>query len=210
MSEEQEQQEEMEEEQQQQEPEPEQPQPLVFHDIVRRLDGSYVIARNGLPYHVPNEGEYAPLWEQVNEYALAHPEEVTEETPLPPPPAPTLEQAMEAKLREVMAKYNAAFADLEKVYPQHEREGWTLQEEEARAFLADSNAATPVLSALVQLRNRGETVADLVDDIMLRAAQYRGVYAWYTGQQQRMYHEVSALGTVAEILAYPVAYAPLP
>ena len=51
--------------------------------IISRPDGSYVISRNGHPYHVPNEGEFAELWREVNGHALAHPECVTPEADEP-------------------------------------------------------------------------------------------------------------------------------
>ena len=48
--------------------------------IYVRSDGSYLVNR-GL-YHIPNEGEWAELWEQVNVYAKEHPKVVyTEPTP---------------------------------------------------------------------------------------------------------------------------------
>jgi hypothetical protein len=48
------------------------------HPIKIRLDGSYeIIAPNGYGYHVPDEGEYAPLFAQVDEFAKANPEQVT-------------------------------------------------------------------------------------------------------------------------------------
>lgn len=49
--------------------------------IKRTIDNSYVIVKNGLPYHVPNEGEFVDEWEQVNAYAEAHPDEVVLEYP---------------------------------------------------------------------------------------------------------------------------------
>lgn len=52
--------------------------------IHRTADDSYVIEKNGLPYHVPNEGEFAGEWAEVSAYALEHPEEVTEEAPYVP------------------------------------------------------------------------------------------------------------------------------
>lgn len=39
--------------------------------IYKRSDGSYVV-NQGL-YHVPNEGEWADLWKQVDEYVAQHP-----------------------------------------------------------------------------------------------------------------------------------------
>lgn len=127
------------------------------------------------------------------------------------PPPPTLEEAAAAKLAEVMSGYNAAFAPVESIYPAAEREGWAIQEAEARALLADPAADTPVLAALVQLRARGEAVADLAAKVMDNASNWRMVYAYLTGQQQRMYGEVSALTaqegiTAADIAAYPVEY----
>ena len=124
--------------------------------------------------------------------------------------APTLEEARAAKLAEVMSAYQAAFAPIEAVYPSAEREGWAIQEAEARTLLADPAAdpatVAPVLSALVALRARGETPADLAQKVLANAGPWRMVYAWLTGQQQRMYGEVSGLEAVDEIQAYPVEY----
>lgn len=127
------------------------------------------------------------------------------------PPPPSFEAALSAKLAEIMSKYSAAFAVIEQVYPAQEREGWPAQEAEAKALQADPNADTPVLSMLVQLRARGEKVAELAEKVILNAGQWRSVYAFFTGQQQRMYGEVVFLseqeGTKAEdIAAYPVEY----
>ena len=57
--------------------------------IYTRPDGSYVI-NQGL-YHVPNEGDYAELWGQVDAYAKEHPEVVQEE-PQEPEYEPTPEE----------------------------------------------------------------------------------------------------------------------
>lgn len=73
--------------------------------IIKRLDGSYVITKNGYPYHVTQDGDTADEWAAVNAYAKAHPEEVTEVTP---PPAPTLAEMKEAKKAELArARYSA-------------------------------------------------------------------------------------------------------
>ena len=131
-------------------------------------------------------------------------------SPPPPPPAPTLDEARAARLAEVMRAYQAAFSPIEAVYPSAEREGWPIQEAEAKALLAapqaDPAEIAPVLSALVQLRARGETPADLAAKVLQNAGQWRMIYALLTGQQQRMYGEVSGLATVEEIQAYPVEY----
>lgn len=51
---------------------------LAYKNIQKKADGSYVLEKNGMPYHVPNEGEFAEEYEFINKYAEAYPEEVTE------------------------------------------------------------------------------------------------------------------------------------
>lgn len=60
--------------------------------IHRTADDSYVITKNGMPYHVyPYAVEFAEEWDAVFAYAEAHPECVTEEQPYVAP-TPTLEE----------------------------------------------------------------------------------------------------------------------
>ena len=70
--------------------------------IYTRPDGSYVI-NQGL-YHVPNEGEWADLWTQVDAYAKEHPEAVQEE---PTPPEPTFEEQIAAAYADFDARVEA-------------------------------------------------------------------------------------------------------
>lgn len=66
----------------------------------RTIDNSYVIEKNGLPYHVPNEGEFAAEWAEINAYAEAHPDEVTIEEPY----VPTEEEIAEAERAQAEAQ----------------------------------------------------------------------------------------------------------
>lgn len=50
-----------------------------YGEIVRREDGSYVIRKDGGPYHVPNEGIYKELYESVHAYAETHKDKVKSE-----------------------------------------------------------------------------------------------------------------------------------
>lgn len=60
--------------------------------IYRTADDSYVITKDGMPYHVyPCAAEFAGEWDEVFAYAEAHPECVTEEQPYTPP-VPTTEE----------------------------------------------------------------------------------------------------------------------
>ena len=69
---------------------------MDFGNIIVREDGSYVI--NEGMYHVPNEGEYSELWAQVDEYAKANPDKVTQEV-VEPEHEPTQEE-IEARIQK--------------------------------------------------------------------------------------------------------------
>ena len=71
--------------------------------IKRTADNSYVIDKNGLPYHIPNEGEFADEWAEINAYAEAHPEEVILEEPY----VPTEEEIAEAEKQAAVSQANA-------------------------------------------------------------------------------------------------------
>ena len=71
----------------------------------RSTDGSYVIQRDGYPYHVPNEGEWAELWEQVHEYALANPDKVKIELPAPEPEDPPVTSVTPRQARLALLQF---------------------------------------------------------------------------------------------------------
>lgn len=76
---------------------------MNFGNIIVREDGSYVI-NNGM-YHVPNEGEYADLWVQVDEYAKANPDKVTKEV------EPEVEPEREPTQEEIEARIQKQLTD---------------------------------------------------------------------------------------------------
>lgn len=73
----------------------------------RRADGSYVITKDGLPYHVPNSKGYKELFKAVDEYVKANPEVVKVEYPY----APTLEDVRNNKFSELSEKFAVAEKD---------------------------------------------------------------------------------------------------
>ena len=76
--------------------------------ILRIGDDSFVIQKNGMPYQVhPYIKEHAELWDEINTYAEAHPECVTEEQPYVPP-VPTLDEAKATKKAQIDAETSAA------------------------------------------------------------------------------------------------------
>jgi hypothetical protein len=66
-----------------------------FGDVIKKLDGSYVINLGVNPFNVP-QGH--PLFLEVEEYATANPDRVTNEQP---PTPPTLEEVKAAKKAEI-------------------------------------------------------------------------------------------------------------
>lgn len=71
------------------------------HRITKRSwDNSYVITKNNMPYHVPNEGEWVDLYKEVDAYATEHPDVVDIENPYVPSEEEKLNAAREDKLAE--------------------------------------------------------------------------------------------------------------
>ena len=71
--------------------------------IYTRTDGTYVINK-GL-YHVPNKGEWADLWAQVDTYAKEHPDVVM---PEPSEPKPTFDEVKTVAFSRIDSATSAA------------------------------------------------------------------------------------------------------
>lgn len=68
---------------------------INLSSITRRTaDGSYVVLKGGMPYHVPNSEQYAEFFAQLDAYAKEHPKAVTVEHPYVPTPKERAEQAL--------------------------------------------------------------------------------------------------------------------
>lgn len=63
-----------------------------FGKIIQREDGSFVITKNGMPYHVPNIEGFEEEFKAVSEYAKENPTMVQDE---PKPEPPTKEELAE-------------------------------------------------------------------------------------------------------------------
>jgi len=95
------------------------------HIIFTRPDGSYVITKNGLPYHVPGDKEeFIGLHAQITAFAAEHPEAVQ---PEPRPQPPTAEELF-LRLRAIRdAKLSATDHLIMPDYPlsDEEKAAWT-------------------------------------------------------------------------------------
>lgn len=94
----------------------------------------------------------------------------------PTVPLPSILFLREGKLADFKAKSDAITYAVRQEYPTDEVISWSKQESEARAYLADANAETPLLSAIAQ--QRGVSLALLAEKVVEKSA----TYAVFTGQ----------------------------
>lgn len=179
---------------------------MTYGNVIHRThDDSYIITKNGLPYHVyPYAVEFAEEWDAVFAYAEAHPEMVTEEEPYVPP-VPTLEEAKAAKLTTINAATDRAIAALTATYPDREIATFDKQEAEARAYTVNPTAPTPLLSALSKAR--GVPLDELARRVLVKADAFAVASGCIIGQRQALEDRLDACATVEEVEALIVTIA---
>lgn len=170
---------------------------MDYEQIIHRtVDDSYVITKNGFPYHVyPYAAEFAEEWDAVFAYAEAHPERVTEKQPY----VPTLEDVKAAKLSEINATADRAIAALTATYPDREISTFNKQESEARAYAADPTASTPLLSALAQARDI--ELSELVQRVIAKADALAVASGSIIGQRQALEDRLGTCITIEDVQA---------
>ena len=175
--------------------------------IYRTKTRAYVIGKLCVPHPdddtVPDEvrRQFAELWADVDAYAEAHPEMVTEEQPYVPP-VPTLDEVKAAKLSEINAAADRAIATLTATYPDRELATFDKQESEARAYAADATASTPLLSALAQAR--GIPLDELVRRVLAKADAFAVASGSIIGQRQALEDRLDVSTTVEEVQSIAV------
>ena len=178
-----------------------------YENIIHRtFDDSYVITKNGMPYHVcSNVEEFEEEWKAVNAYAKAHPECVTEEQPYVPP-VPTFKEAKAAKLSEINKAADKIMAALISTYPDREISTFDKQEAEARAYMADPEAPTPLLSALAKAR--GISMDELVKRVIAKADAFAAASGYIIGQRQALEDQLDMCKTLEEVQSIVVIIYP--
>lgn len=180
---------------------------IDFSQIIHRtFDDSYVITKNGMPCHVcSNVEEFEEEWKAVNAYAKAHPECVTEEQPYVPP-VPTFKEAKAAKLSEINKAADKIMAALISTYPDHEIRTFDKQEAEARAYMSDPEAPTPLLSALAKAR--GISMDELVKRVIAKADAFAAASGYIIGQRQALEDQLDTCKTLEEVQSIVVIIYP--
>lgn len=104
-------------------------------------------------------------------------------------PVPDIEEVAAFKKRQLIE-----FSQMEldaiamAQYPAYERETWTDQEKEARAFIEDPQAATPMLSVIAE--KRGMTLEELASRVIQKADSFRELATVTVGIRQRLEDEI--------------------
>jgi hypothetical protein len=107
-----------------------------------------------------------------------------------PTASASLDDLKSRKRAEINAAFAASIADLKANYPADEIQSWFKQEAEARAYEADNNASTPLLSAMANAR--GITVADLAARVVTNADAYSVAAGALIGKRQKYEDSIEA------------------
>ena len=92
-------------------------------------------------------------------------------------------------LSKANADFEAAISSLTSSVPVSEISTWTKQEQEARAYLLDSNASTPFIDAICLARDCDKSY--LVGKIIEKADTYAITVGTLTGIRQKLEKEIS-------------------
>lgn len=110
-------------------------------------------------------------------------------------PAPTLEALKLKNLGDINTAFEEAMLPIINGIPAIERESWKKQETEARAYVADSAAQTPLIDALAE--TRGVDKAELVSRIITKADLFATISGQLIGKRQALEDAVNALPETA-------------
>ena len=132
---------------------------------------------------------------------------LTTVTHTPEEEAERLKSLKARKLTEINDAYQQAIATLTPTYPDDERLTFDKQEQEARAWLADSSTPTPFIDALAAGRQMEK--AELVSRIIAKADAFALASGSLTGQRQR-YEDMLDVAETADTVAAIVPQYSLP
>lgn len=91
-------------------------------------------------------------------------------------------------LNKVNADFETAISSLTSSIPTSEISTWTKQESEARAYLLDSTASTPLIDGICLAR--GVDKSYLVDKIIEKVDAYTAIVGMLTGARQKLEKEI--------------------
>ena len=126
------------------------------------------------------------------------------EAEITPPQPPTLEQVKAAKQAEIRDAHNAFLMAHGVEYSEMERQTWDTQREEARALLADPQAAAPLVRAIASARNMD--VLELAQRIENNTQAWSVLAGHATGQRLAFQDALEACTTIEAVEAITVTF----
>lgn len=124
-----------------------------------------------------------------------------------PDPSPVLRAAKATKLREAATaaqQFIDSVAGLDTV-PPFERDSWASQAQEAQAWAADHDAATPILAGIAQAR--GVPLDVLRERALVKSNAYTALTASVAGQRQAFEDRIHAAADLDALGAITIRYA---
>lgn len=116
----------------------------------------------------------------------------------------TLSEAKVAKQRDINRAADEALESITSKYPKSEISSWTIQISEAEAWIADPNADTPFIDAILYRRPSKEKAA-LVSSILGNATGYKLISADMIGQRQALEDKTDVATTVEGVEAIVIS-----
>lgn len=104
---------------------------------------------------------------------------------------PSIQHTIAAKMEDINAACEKAITEIQASYPASEVLSWPKQEAEARAYVADPGAPTPLLDALAEAR--GIDKAELAGRVILKADTFAKYSGAAIGKRQALEDALNAL-----------------
>lgn len=111
------------------------------------------------------------------------------------PTSPTVDELKQLKISEINADFEQSMQQITNGYPSNEVSSWSKQETEARAFVANNAAATPLIDALASSRSVNK--AELVTRIIAKADLFAEISGTLIGRRQGLEDDLDALPATA-------------
>lgn len=105
---------------------------------------------------------------------------------------PAFDEMKAGALARINIAYEISLREITSGYPQHEIDSWPKQEQEARAWAANSSASTPWLNSAAGARKISK--ATFASKIITKADLFAVLHGQLTGKRQALEDQINALG----------------
>ncbi len=169
----------------------------MFKKIKKLNNGFYQFEKDGLMYgvgpHELNNDDDNALYEEIQAYALAHPDEVNIEQPY----VPTLEEVKANKLAAINSTYEQLAKQAQIDTPDSEVLTWDIQKAEAEAWEKDNSTPTPFIDGLAL--GRGVDRVELILKVLEKVKAYSTFMSMLTGIRQGCEDKIKTANTIDDV-----------